>query len=178
MGLKSVAGEGSSFWIQLALTENPLKRADLAAEIVTAADGSSSNGTQKVLYIEDNLSNLKLIERVLSRRPSIKLLSSGEGGAGLKLAREHRPNAILLDLNLPDMDGHDVLLGLRNDPLCAGIPVIVISADATRAQIKKLKNAGACDYLTKPLDIKKFMNVLDQTLQGHAVDERQQPMTA
>jgi PAS domain S-box-containing protein len=177
MGLKSVAGEGSSFWIQLALTENPLKRADLE-DMAATADAPSSNGAQKVLYIEDNLSNLKLIERVLSRRPSIKLLSSGEGGACLGLAREHRPNVILLDLNLPDMDGHDVLLGLRSDPLCAGIPVIVISADATRTQIKKLKKAGACDYLTKPLDIKKFMNVLDQTLQGHAVDERQQPTTA
>ena len=76
------------------------------------------------------------------------------------------------------MNGHEVLLRLRDDPLCAAIPVIVISADATRAQIKKLKNAGVHDYLTKPLDIKKFMNVLDQTLQGHAAAERQQPMTA
>jgi PAS domain S-box-containing protein len=178
MGLKSVAGEGSSFWVQLGLAENPLQRADLPAEIATAAEGPSCNGAQKVLCIEDNLPNLKLIERVLSRRPSIELLSSSEGGACLKLAREHRPNVILLDLNLPDMDGHDVLLGLRNDPLCAGIPVIVISADATRAQIKRLKNAGVRDYLTKPLDIKKFMNVLDQTLQGHAADERPQPMNA
>lgn len=175
MGLKSVADEGSSFWIQLALTENPLKRADLGDTVATT-DAPSSNGAQKVLYIEDNLSNLKLIERVLSRRPSVKLLSSGEGGACVGLAREHRPNVILLDLNLPDMSGHDVLLRLRNDPLCAGIPVIVISADATHAQIKKLKNAGACDYLTKPLDIKKFMDVLDRTLQGQASDERQQPV--
>jgi PAS domain S-box-containing protein len=175
MGFKSVAGEGSSFWIQLALTENPLKRADLGDTVATA-DAPSSNGAQKVLYIEDNLSNLKLIERVLSRRPSVKLLSSGEGAACLGLAREHRPNVILLDLNLPDMNGSDVLLHLRNDPLCAGIPVIVISADATHAQIKKLKNAGACDYLTKPLDIKKFMDVLDRTLQGQASDERQQPV--
>jgi PAS domain S-box-containing protein len=178
MGLKSIVGEGSSFWIQLALTKNPLQRADLGPEIATAADAVSSNGAQKVLYIEDNLSNLKLIERVLSRRPAIKLLSSGEGGACLNLAREHRPNLILLDLNLPDMNGHEVLLRLRNDPLCAGIPVIVISADATRAQIKKLKNAGACDYLTKPLDIKNFMNVLDRTLQSDAADESRQPMNA
>ena len=177
IGLKSVAGEGSSFWIQLPLTENPLKRPELT-EIVMATDQPSSNGAQKVLYIEDNLSNLKLVEYVLERRPSIKLISSGEGRACLNLAREHRPNLILLDLNLPDMNGHEVLLRLRDDPLCAAIPVIVISADATRAQIKKLKNAGVHDYLTKPLDIKKFMNVLDQTLQGHAADERQQPMTA
>jgi PAS domain S-box-containing protein len=177
MGLKSVAGEGSSFWIQFALAENPLKRADLADTVATA-DAPSSNGAQKVLYIEDNLSNLKLIKRVLSRRPSVELLSSSEGGAGLGLAREHRPNVILLDLNLPDMNGHDVLLRLRNDPMCAGIPVIVISADATRDQIKKLQAAGACHYLTKPLDLKKFIDVLDRTLQGHAADETQQPIIA
>jgi PAS domain S-box-containing protein len=178
IGLKSVAGEGSSFWIQLALTENPLKKAGLEAEMEAAAEEAPSNGAKKVLYIEDNVPNLKLVERVLSRRPSVKLVSAGEGGACLKLAREHRPNVILLDLNLPDMSGHDVLTGLRKDPLCAGIPVIVISADATHRQIKKLKAAGARDYLTKPLDIKKFINVLDQTLQGHAPDETQQPTSA
>jgi PAS domain S-box-containing protein len=172
IGFKSVAAKGSSFWVQLALTDDPLKHPDIG-EIAAVTNRSSSNGAQKVLYIEDNLPNLKLIEQVLRRRSSIKLLSSSEGRAGLRLARRHRPNVILLDLNLPDIDGHEVLLGLRKDPVCARIPVIVISADATRPQIKKLRNAGAVDYLTKPLDINKFMNVLDRTLQARVVTKRQ-----
>ena len=171
MGVKSVLGEGSSFWIQLALTDSPLKAVE--QDQLGASEKFLTNGAKTILYIEDNVSNLKLIERVFGHRPSLKLLSAGEGGACLPMARQHRPDVILLDLNLPDMNGHDVLLKLRDEPLCARIPVIVISADATRAQIKKLKDAGACHYLTKPLDIKRFLEVLDRTLQSSDRVEKQ-----
>jgi CheY-like chemotaxis protein len=163
MGVESLVDKGSSFWIEFPLIESPLGREDLN-DSALAVEEALSQRALTVLYIEDNLSNLRLIERIFSRQSSIKLLTAGEGGACLELARAHRPDVILLDLNLPDMSGYDVLVRLQNDPLCAAIPVIVISADATRAQIKKLTTAGASDYLTKPLDIKKFMEVLDRTL--------------
>jgi CheY-like chemotaxis protein len=88
--------------------------------------------------------------------------------AGLQMAREHRPDLILLDVNLPDLDGHEVLVRLQAEPACASIPVVMLSADATAGQIQRLMSRGAADYITKPLDVKRFFAVLDQTLQRTA----------
>ena len=95
-----------------------------------------------------------------------------QGRLGLELAREHHPDLILLDLHLPDMGGREVLDRLRLDPETAGIPVVIISADATPGQVKRLLAAGATDYLTKPLDVSQFLRVLDDNLtQGVDGDE-------
>ena len=89
-----------------------------------------------------------------------------QGRLGLDLAREHRPDLILLDLHLPDISGEDVLQGLRQVPELHEIPVIVISADATRGRIERLLSMGVVDYLPKPLDIKRFLQLLDSCLNG------------
>ena len=119
-----------------------------------------------ILYIEDNLSNLELVKRVLNRRPGIRLIDAMQGRLGVDLAREHHPDLILLDLHLPDISGTEVLRQVREDPLTNGIPVIVISADATPGQIERLLTDGALAYLTKPLEVKKLLTLLDQTLPG------------
>ncbi|MDZ7704917.1 MAG: PAS domain S-box protein [Trueperaceae bacterium] len=128
-----------------------------------AADDSVGTAN-KVLYIEDNLSNLKLIRRIVGRIANIELMSAMQGSIGLTLAREHRPAVILLDLHLPDMDGDAVLQKLQQDENTRDIPVVMISADATPNQIERLKAMGAYDYLTKPLDIPHFLNVLSDLL--------------
>ncbi len=117
-----------------------------------------------VLYIEDNLSNLELIQRVLARRPDIRLITAMHGRLGLDLAREHHPDVILLDVHLPDITGDEILRRLQAEPAVADIPVIVISADATAVQVARLLSLGAREYLTKPLDVKRFITVLDETL--------------
>jgi DNA-binding response OmpR family regulator len=99
-------------------------------------------------------------------RPHVKLLAAMQGRLGLDLAREHRPDLILLDLHLPDISGEDVLTGLRAQPELKDIPVIVISADATRGRIERLMSMGVLDYLPKPLDIKRFLKLLDACLSG------------
>ena len=118
-----------------------------------------------MLHVEDNLSNLKLIQRLLVHRPEIRLLPAMQARLGLDLAREHRPHLILLDLHLPDMPGEEFLLRLRAIPETREIPVVVISADATPGQITRLLASGARAYLTKPLDVKKFLALLDEALQ-------------
>ncbi|MBA3962358.1 MAG: response regulator [Chthoniobacterales bacterium] len=163
MGVESSAGQGSTFWVEFPRTEAPSLFEDMSQEIA-APNAIATGRLHTLLYIEDNLSNLRLIERLMERRPQINLVAAAEGLAGLKMAREHRPDLILLDVNLPDMGGHEVLVRLRGDPACASIPVIVISADATRGQIDRLKSAGASEYLTKPLDVRQFLDVLDRTL--------------
>src|SRR5438132_12677691 len=86
-----------------------------------------------------------------------------QGKGGLDLARQHSPDLILLDLHLPDLDGHDVLRQLKALDTARDLPVVVISADATASQIDRLMKAGAMAYLTKPLDVVEFFRVVVQT---------------
>ncbi|HKP04638.1 MAG TPA: PAS domain S-box protein [Chthoniobacterales bacterium] len=163
IGVHSVVNKGSAFWIELPSVDSPLKTLpkDRGAKLAEA------NGRGKILYIEDNLSNLTLVEQMLAEQPEIELLTAMQGGLGLELARRHSPDLILLDLHLPDLPGHKVLAGLREDSLTRHIPVVVISADATARQIQRLMSAGARSYLTKPIDIGEFFRVIDETMRGH-----------
>jgi CheY-like chemotaxis protein len=115
-----------------------------------------------VLYIEDDLVNFTLVERILEFRPALKLMHARCGEAGVELAQAHHPKLILLDLNLPDIHGSEVLRRLQDEPATAQVPVVVLSADATPSQIERLLTAGARNYLTKPFDIDPFLAVVDE----------------
>jgi CheY-like chemotaxis protein len=115
-----------------------------------------------VLYIEDDLVNFTLVERILEFRPALKLMHARCGEMGVELAQAHRPKLILLDLNLPDIHGSEVLRRLQDEPTTSKVPVVVLSADATPSQIERLLTAGARNYLTKPFDIDPFLAVVDE----------------
>lgn len=115
-----------------------------------------------VLYIEDDPVNFTLVERILEFRPTLTLMHARTGGDGVELANTYRPKLVLLDLNLPDMHGSEVLRRLQNQPETAQLPVVVLSADATPSQIERLLTAGARNYLTKPFDIDPFLAVVDE----------------
>jgi PAS domain S-box-containing protein len=164
--LESVPGEGTCCFIDLALVPSPEQ---------TFAEQTRRGGFETepnrfgercatVLTIEDNLSNLRLMEVVLRSRPGITLLPAMQGSVGLDLARQHKPDLILLDINLPDISGREVLARLQASALTRDIPVIVLSADATASQIERLLSAGAKAYLTKPLDVTEFLKTLDRLL--------------
>lgn len=119
-----------------------------------------------ILYIEDNPSNLKLVTRILARWPSVKLHTATDGTTGLALAAEIRPNLVLLDLNLPDIDGDEILRRLKSDPETSEIPVVVLTADATQAQNERSTAVGADGYLTKPLKLQSFLETLVTHLGG------------
>ncbi len=140
IGVDSVPGEGSTFWLELPLARNPLERLDATARGRALEEGDGSTGT--VLYVEDNLSNLRLIEMLLEERPGLQLLSAQQGSLGLEIARARQPDLILLDLHLPDLPGWEVLALLQDDPATRDIPVVVISADATPGRIERLRAAG------------------------------------
>ena len=126
----------------------------------------AAQGSGTVLYIEDNPSNVRLFERVLrQRRPGVTLLSASAGESGLALAVSHTPDLIFLDLHLPDTHGEDVLRRLSEDPRTRDIPVAVLSADATLIENRRLLAAGAVAYLTKPLDVLRLLELLDERLQ-------------
>jgi CheY-like chemotaxis protein len=126
--------------------------------------GGTGNEPRRVLYIEDNAANLRLVERVFERRPDIAMVTATRGLVGLEMAREQQPDVVLLDLHLPDIDGDEVLHRLRNDALTHAIPVVILSADANDRQIQRLLEAGAAAYLTKPLDIHTLVEIVDEVM--------------
>ena len=163
MGVDSVVGRGTTFWVDLALAESPAPE-KRGTDLPGQADLQAPPTFGAVLYIEDNLSNLKLVQNLIALRSQVKLIPAMQGRLGLDLARQHRPNLILLDVHLPDLPGIEVLRRLQAAPETQNIPVVVISADATRTQVDRLLAAGAHAYLTKPLDVKKLLAVLDEIL--------------
>jgi hypothetical protein len=169
MGVESAPGEGSTFWVELPIVESPRARLERTHDdVANLADGLAVERGSCILYVEDNLANLSLIETILAEREDIRLLSALQGRLGLDLAREHRPDVVLLDLHLPDMQGDEVLRRLKADPRTAGIPVVVISADATSGHIQQVMAEGARAYLTKPLDVDEFLKTLEEALNADA----------
>ena len=168
IGVESVVGQGSTFWVELPLVESQLQTARRMWQenLPASEDGTPSVSAGTVLYIEDNLANLELLQRVLADRPQIKLLAAMQGRLGLDLARQHRPDLILLDVHLPDLPGEEVLRRLRADPLTRTVPVVIISAEPTSGQTERLLAIGAHGYLAEPIDIKQLLRVLDESLRG------------
>lgn len=164
LGVSSEVGVGSSFWVELPEASSPLESLEKAREQSQHMSAAMVSTRWVVLCIEDNLPNLQLLNKVFARRPAIRLLSASQGAMGLQLARQHRPDLILLDLHVPEMDGEDVLLNLRKDPLTVKIPIIVISADATPKQVEKMLDAGATAYLAKPFDVGHLLQTVDNLL--------------
>jgi len=164
IGVESKEGVGSQFWLELPQELLATQPDDTTAIDDFAAVGSSCpppNLSHRVLYIEDNPANLKLVTQILSKRPQINLITAHEPTLGLVLAAAHHPDLILLDINMPEMDGFQVLSQLHSILQLKNIPVIAVSAAAMPRDIEKGKEAGFSDYLTKPLDVGKFLTTLD-----------------
>ncbi|HWC87680.1 MAG TPA: response regulator [Solirubrobacteraceae bacterium] len=164
----SEPGHGSTFVVELAAAPAPdggaLTRAGFPAPAITGSELGHS--LRRILYIEDNLSNLALVERILDEQRNVELIPAMQGTIGLQLAREHRPDLVVLDLHLPDLPGIEVLRRLQAEADTREIPVVILSADASKKQIEHLLAAGARDYVTKPLDVRQFLAVLA----GHLVE--------
>lgn len=164
--VQSEIGVGSSFWIEL-----PLESLPDAERGHESASGGSATRTQRdggaqhtVLYIEDNPSNIKLVAQILGRRKHIHLLTAHTPELGIELALMRHPELILLDINMPGMDGYQVLEVFKADPVTKDIPVIAITANAMPRDIERGRAAGFANYLTKPLDVERFHKVVDAYL--------------
>jgi signal transduction histidine kinase/ActR/RegA family two-component response regulator len=162
-GVTSTLGEGSVFWVELAITE-PAAVSEKAIVRDTVTTSRPYTSAKTVLYVEDMVENVRLVEQILHRRPSVTLIPAMLAGVALDLARQHHPDLVLLDLHLPDMPGEEVLRRLRADPATRGIPVVILSADATKHHITELLAAGADAYLTKPISVRALLQAIDQTL--------------
>ncbi|MCG5526232.1 response regulator [Ectothiorhodospira haloalkaliphila] len=163
--VETEVGVGSTFWIEL--TRAALLDSGREPEISmpTAVGRDADVETPlNVLYIEDNPSNIKLMERLLSRVARVQLMTAHTPELGLELARSRRPELILLDINLPGMDGYGVLEALCADAGLKDTPVIAITARAMVRDIERGRTAGFFEYLTKPLDAEQFLGVVRRCL--------------
>jgi signal transduction histidine kinase/ActR/RegA family two-component response regulator len=166
VGFTSREGEGSSFWIDLPLAtpRDPVKAQPKIPRTDPIAAALETTDTIKILYVEDNPTNLKLMEAVLGQIPNITMLSAHTAELGLKLASEIRPDLIFMDINLPGMDGYQALKELSRMPELRDIPVIALSADAMPQDIERGLKAGFTQYLTKPIQIGKIRGAIGQAL--------------
>ena len=165
IGVKSVVGEGSTFWFELPIIHSSNAAIPSSEQNTeTTISLSPSHKTSTVLYVEDNPANLKLVQKIISTRTNINLLTAVDAESGLAVAFNQPLDLILLDINLPGMNGFDVLQRLRNNPATSNIPVIAITANAMNRDVENGMAAGFNYYLTKPLDIQQFLTIIDKFL--------------
>lgn len=163
IGFSSETDQGSTFWIELPQLEadtSDNNESDLILPYEAPEEAGESQ--QLVLYIEDNPANLRLVGQILAKRSHIRLLTAHEPELGLELAATHVPKLILLDINMPRLNGYQVLERLRADPELEHIPVIALTASAMPQDIERGRQAGFNDYLTKPLNIAQLLSIVDE----------------
>jgi CheY-like chemotaxis protein len=170
IGVDSSVGVGSVFWFELAVASPPkmasgnfkwkVKRERESDQIQELA------AQRTVLYVEDKLSNLALVEALIELRSDLKLLTAIDGQQGIRIARNSQPDLILLDINLHTISGFEVLKMLREDPATGHIPVMALSANAIARDIEKGLDAGFLQYITKPIKVDEFMNAIDMALRN------------
>jgi CheY-like chemotaxis protein len=166
--VESTLGVGSSFTVFLPLieaaepqaTERRPETYDFGP--VTAEVDQDLQRPLTVVYIEDNLASLRLVQQVAARRPGVRLVHAMHGQVGLELVSSTRPDLILLDLHLPDMSGEEVLRRLRSESATEDTPIVIIKADATPGRVQRLRDKGASGYLTKPVDVKELLGWFDE----------------
>jgi PAS domain S-box-containing protein len=165
IGVDSSVGVGSVFWFEFDSSAAPQPKAEPPYVSMTSARSAVSGAAQRTLLcVEDNPANLLLVQRMLERRTDIRMLSANDGQRGVEMARAHQPDVILMDINLPGINGITALRILAEDAVTAHIPVVALSANAMRHDIEKGLQAGFFRYLTKPIKLTEFMNTLDAAL--------------
>jgi PAS domain S-box-containing protein len=165
IGFASEPGTGSTFWVELPAVTGLGDAHAPSEQLGVPAARAQSDKRCLILYIEDNPANLVLVQSILKKhRPACELLTASEPYAGIELARAHSPDLVLLDVALPDMNGYDVARRLRELPETLDIPVVGVSANAMQIDIERGFAAGFEDYVTKPIDVKRFLGVVDKWL--------------
>jgi CheY-like chemotaxis protein len=157
--VESEVGKGSVFHIDLERTTEPFYDAEPVPAGAMSVDLKAT-----VLYIEDNLANLRLVERILAHAGDVEVISAMQGRLGLQFARAHRPDVILLDLHLPDMTGEEVAAALKQADETRDIPIVILTAAVHASQRRRLLDLGVHAYLTKPFNVAEMLNLVERVI--------------
>ncbi len=167
ISVDSVIGEGSTFWLEMPISERPaehhIDKSEVEGEMASDVEGL-------ILYIEDNPANLELVRKIMSVQPGIDFIDAPTGELGIERARGELPDVILLDINLPGLDGFQVLETLCVTPETRHIPVIALTAAATEADVRRGQAAGFFSYLTKPIAARELMATIRRALRPTGSD--------
>jgi signal transduction histidine kinase/ActR/RegA family two-component response regulator len=165
IGVESTVGVGSVFWFELIAVAEPHVSTD-GGDAVELTHLHMHRGAQlhTLLYVEDNPASLQLVEKIIARHPDMRLLTAVNGNSGIEIARASQPDVILMDINLPGINGFEALKILRSDPSTAHIAVIAVSANAMPLDVERGLKAGFFRYITKPIKVNEFMEALDVAL--------------
>jgi CheY-like chemotaxis protein len=176
--VESIVGVGSVFWFELISVAEPHLSLE-GGEAAALAQPHVPRGARlhTLLYVEDNPANLKLVEQVIARHPDMRLLTAVNGKSGIEIARASQPDVILMDINLPGINGYEALKILRSDPSTAHIAVIAVSANAMPLDVERGLKAGFFRYITKPIKVTEFMEALDVALEFARQKAGQSQMT-
>ncbi len=166
IGVDSVVGEGSVFWIELQTAAAPeaLPVTQQIAPVSVTPLVTVGAAVRTLLYVEDNLANLKLVQQIIARRPDLRLLYAPNATLGIESAGINQPALILMDINMPGLNGMDAMKILRRHPSTAHIPIIALSANAMPQDIEKGMEAGFFNYVTKPIHVGRFIEAVDAAL--------------
>jgi len=163
IGYQANRPKGSCFFVELHIDSCHPFEADFDQTLLIDSDQEGALG-KTILYIEDNPANLKLVSHVLAKRDHTHLITAHEPQLGIELAKANKPDLILLDINMPGMSGYEVLEVFKKVSEVSQVPVVAITANAMSHDIRRGKRAGFDDYLTKPLDVENFLNVVERYL--------------
>jgi CheY-like chemotaxis protein len=163
IGLTSEPGQGSRVWFELPSEPGTQRTSHSAAAAPAVLPGAQAR-TYSLLHIDDNPISIRLMESIIRTLPQVRMMSAGTPQLGLEIAKAHRPDIILLDLHLPEMDGFQVLAKLKEMAETRDIPVLALTASAYPGDIKRGLTAGFFRYLTKPIDIKALFTAIDEAL--------------
>ncbi len=167
IGFHSIFDEGSTFWIELPVSQSSavqVKPSEFSGKSFESLYGISTNTQHVLLYVEDDTSNLHLMEEFIDNVPYLNLLTASSAEVGLEIARSEHPDIIIMDINLPGMSGIDAMAFLNSHKDTKNIPVIALSAAAMPHDVQKGKEAGFYNYLTKPFDIEEVLENINQAL--------------
>ena len=171
IGVESTPGEGSIFSISLpvCLVQPDIVESENIPAKINGMESREEVEPFKLLYFEDNPANLVLVEDILTDYPEVKLFTATHAKIGINMALSLKPNLILMDINLPDIDGIEALKRLRNFEETHATPVVAISANAMKKDIDRAMAEGFKAYITKPINIGKFRKFIEEELKSSSV---------
>jgi CheY-like chemotaxis protein len=168
MGFESEPGVGSSFWFELPYARHVQTAAPIAilkpAEITAPAPSVTPARRGQVIYVEDNPANVTVMRHVFKQIPGAELISAEDAETGLERIREIHPDLVLMDIDLPGMDGVEAMRVMQADPALADIPVVAVSAAAMSRDVEAGMAAGFRAYLTKPFDVPELIRLVKEAL--------------
>lgn len=166
IGFSSIEGQGSTFWLDMPLAPQGQKKLPAKADQQSPMHGGGNLATDKkvLLYVEDNLSNIELMKSILAQLPNVNMVTSQTAEEGIDFAESYHPDIIIMDTNLPNMNGHDAVMHLKSKESTQDIPVIGLSANATEKNRQAALAAGCQDFITKPISVPQLIKLLTDIL--------------